>query len=158
LIPEGVSTRLATPEDTAFEREVVFSVLLPTLMPLGLPPAQLEPLLEMQARGREMTYRQNYPEAEFRIIEVDGGPVGILILDRGEPWRIIDIALHPANRGKGVGTGVLASVLAEAEAAHAPVELQVESISPARRLYERLGFQAAGEDGIRTIMRFEPSG
>ncbi len=52
----------------------------------------------------------------------------------------------PRNvRGAGIGEAVLRLVLAEAEEANVAVSLSVMHHNPARRLYERLGFEYAGE-------------
>ena len=54
---------------------------------------------------------------------------------------MIDIALLPDHRGRGIGARLLRDVLHEATAAGLPVRLSVERSNPARSLYERLGFR-----------------
>jgi ribosomal protein S18 acetylase RimI-like enzyme len=69
---------------------------------------------------------------------------GRLWLDEGDDrLHILDIALLPAWRGRGLGTRCL-QALAEA-AGQRPLSIHVEIHNPARRLYERLGFVAEGE-------------
>jgi ribosomal protein S18 acetylase RimI-like enzyme len=120
--------------------------------------AQLQPLIEMQYRGRKMTYAAQYPEAADSILCVDDGgddgtPVGRLLLD-GKPdcWRILDIAVLAAHRGRGLGTRVLKQCQQQAAAAGVKLELQVAPRNPARRLYERLGFHATREDAATVEM------
>jgi len=77
----------------------------------------------------------------------DGQPIGRTILDRaGAHWCLVDIALMPAWRGRGLGTALLAAVLAEAARGASAVYLSVDPRNPARRLYQRLGFIAADEE------------
>ena len=72
----------------------------------------------------------------------DGRPLGRLVLDRRtDDIRVVDVALMPEEQGQGIGTAVLREVLAEADVAGVPVTLHVVATSPARRLYERLGFR-----------------
>lgn len=96
----------------------------------------------MQHRAREASYRQQFPGAEDCVVLVDGSPVGRLLVAR-EPGltRVVDIALVPGVRGRGIGTAVLRAVLG----AGVPVRLHVEMGNPARRLYERLGFTVRAE-------------
>jgi len=67
-------------------------------------------------------------------------------------WRVLDelhinnLAVAPDHRGAGAGTALLEHVLAEGRrlgAKRASLEVR-RSNDPARRLYERLGFQVAG--------------
>jgi GNAT superfamily N-acetyltransferase len=103
----------------------------------------------MQFEAQDRHYRQLHPDGSFLVVEVDGEPAGRLVLARlVREIRVIDIALLPAYRGAGIGTRLLRDVIADADAAALPVSLHVEPWSPARRLYERLDFRSAGQDGI----------
>jgi len=81
---------------------------------------------------------------------------------RAALMRIIDIALLPQFRGAGVGTRLLRDLLEEAAAQGATVALHVECHNPARRLYERLGFELCtddadtGADAVYVAMRWSP--
>ncbi len=70
-------------------------------------------------------------------------PVGRLYLARlTDEIRIVDIAIMPEHRGRGIASRLLSpDVIAEAEAAGLPVRLHVEHWNRARHLYERLGFR-----------------
>jgi ribosomal-protein-alanine N-acetyltransferase len=76
-------------------------------------------------------------------------------------WKVVDqihinnLAIHPACRGRGLGTWLLREVLDEAErlgAPHATLEVR-RSNTPARHLYERAGFSVAG---VRTSYYTSP--
>ena len=59
--------------------------------------------------------RKHYPDALWLVIEQAGRPIGRLYLERwGSEHRIIDIALMPEARGRGIGHAVLQDVMDEA--------------------------------------------
>ena len=71
--------------------------------------------------------------------------VGYLICSRYDTvWHVMNVAIEPVLQGNGIGTALLEHLLAET----APTDrftLEVrQSNAPAIRLYERLGFRAAG--------------
>lgn len=114
--------------------------------------------LNMQFNAQHRHYLENFVRAEFDIIELDGEPVGRLYLDRREDEiRIIDIALLPAYRGKGIGSRYLADIMIEAKRKKIPVRIHVENFNPALRLYQRLGFQQKDTNGIYHLMEWLPS-
>src|SRR5690242_17310990 len=67
-------------------------------------------LVEMQHRGRKLSYAAAYPDASDSILCLDEGsdvqtPVGRVLVYRGQrSWRIVDIAVLIQHRGKGIGT------------------------------------------------------
>ena len=112
--------------------------------------------VEHQFAAQDAHYRANYPGATFDVIEVDGERAGRLYVFRGaEEIRIVDIALAPKFRGRGIGTGLLRALMDEAGASGRSLSIHVEMNNPARRLYERLGFEPAGEHGVYVLMRWD---
>jgi ribosomal protein S18 acetylase RimI-like enzyme len=67
----------------------------------------------------------------------------------------LSIAIMPEHRGKGVGTRLLGALLERARDHHAAVSLSVSDENPAIRLYQRLGFEIAGQEGLSLIMKKE---
>jgi GNAT superfamily N-acetyltransferase len=57
---------------------------------------------------------------------------------------------------RGIGTEVVKRLIAEANSLNLAVRLNVVRINPARRLYERLGFQVTGEDDRKFYMKRDP--
>jgi ribosomal protein S18 acetylase RimI-like enzyme len=103
----------------------------------------------MQFDAQASWYAEHYGGASFDVVVVEGEPAGRLYVHRGErEVRIVDIALLPEYRGRGVGTSLLGKLLAEADVAGKSVTIHVERLNPALGLYERLGFALAEDKGV----------
>lgn len=114
-------------------------------------------LVALQYEARNQDYRRRFPDAEWSTIVVDGALAGTLIVDEADSeWHVVDVALHPDFRGRGVGTELMGQVVARAAAAGKPIRLTVGLGNPARRLYERLGFVEIDNNGMDAVMRWEP--
>jgi ribosomal protein S18 acetylase RimI-like enzyme len=109
---------------------------------IQLNPALRAQLMQHQFRAQDMSYRAQFPTACFDIIELDGCPVGRIVVDRpGTMIHIVDQAVVPANRNRGVGTTIMRMLMNEAARAELPVRLKVSSTNDSSiRLYSRLGF------------------
>jgi ribosomal protein S18 acetylase RimI-like enzyme len=121
----------------------------------------LDPQLRDQLMRQQFaSYRAQYPNARFEIVELDASPIGRIITDRTpEALLVIDIALDVPCRNRGIGTALMRRVIGEAHAAGLPVRISVfASNSAARRFYLYLGFKAVGSSEINnTLERREPS-
>jgi ribosomal protein S18 acetylase RimI-like enzyme len=102
-----------------------------------------ERLMRHQFCGQGASYRANYPNARFEIVECDGAPIGRIVTARTpDAVLIVDIALIASWRRRGVGASLVNDVLDEARAAGLPVRLSVSANNaPALRFYLRLGFK-----------------
>ncbi len=151
--------RQAGPEDEPLLFALFFEDKVADLAATGLDEAQFLPLIEMQYSGRKMTYETQHPEAENLIlIGEDGRPAGRLLLDRKpDCWRVVDIAVLASHRRMGLGTQVLTQCQERCSTAGVRLELQVAAGSPARRLYERLGFQVTRGDAVSVGMVWSPA-
>lgn len=119
------------------------------------PDGAKETFVEQQFSAQDRHYRANYPGASLDVIEVDGERVGRLYVHRGErDIRIMDIALAPGFRGRGIGTALLRELIDEAASSGRSLSIHVEAQNPARSLYERLGFRPAGEHGVYVLMKW----
>jgi ribosomal protein S18 acetylase RimI-like enzyme len=139
------------------DREFLFRVYAATreeeLAPVPWTPEQKEAFLRMQFDAQHAYYQEHYAGADFDVVLADGEPVGRLYLARWtREHRIVDIAILPAHRNRGLGTELLRRILAEADGAGKPVSIHVEMHNPARRLYDRLGFVPLEERGVYLLM------
>jgi ribosomal protein S18 acetylase RimI-like enzyme len=113
--------------------------------------------LEQQFSAQDAYYREHYTDTSYDVILAGEERAGRLYVARWEDEiRIVDIALLPDFRGRGLGTALLERLIAEADAAGKPLSIHVEMNNPARPLYERLGFVEAGEFGVYVLMRRAP--
>jgi ribosomal protein S18 acetylase RimI-like enzyme len=136
----------------AADRDFLFRVYATTRDDLAVvpwPPDTKEAFLRQQFELRARDYATRFVDARHVIVERDGAPIGQLLVYRGrDEVRMLDVALLPEHRGAGVGTSLVKDLVAEARTQKLPLRLHVLVDSPARRLYERLGFHPVGEAGI----------
>jgi len=121
--------------------------------------AEKSGFLREQFRCQCLDWERHYPDAERRLILVDGQAVGRLYVDRGPTEvRIIDIALLPTFRGRGIGGRLLRQVVDEAQVSGRTATIHVERGNPALRLYQRLGFQLREDKGVYLFLECPPRG
>ena len=114
------------------------------LRPLGLTPEQLRTLVEMQFRGREMTYAAGYAGAWDAVICQGAAAVGRVLVNRGsDHWRLVDIAIQPSSRGLGIASYVIRLLQEQCQERRIPLRLSVPFGNPAQLVYARLGFVMA---------------
>jgi len=153
-----VSLRAAEPADRALLREVYGSTRAEELEPVPWTDDQKREFLDRQFDAQDTEYHRRYPQARFDVILVDGEPAGRLYVDRRpDAVHILDIALLPAFRNRGVGTGLLEGLAGEAGAAGKRLTIYMEKFNPARALYTRLGFQELKDEGVYVFMAREPT-
>jgi ribosomal protein S18 acetylase RimI-like enzyme len=152
-------TRLRPIEDADrdFLVQVYRSLREPELALTAWDEATTRAFVEQQYSAQDAHYRSNYPGATLDVIEVDGERAGRLYVHRGRSdIRIMDIALAPAFRGRGIGTALLGELIVEADASGRRLSIHVEETNPAQALYHRLGFRRAGEHGVYLLLEREP--
>jgi ribosomal protein S18 acetylase RimI-like enzyme len=145
--------RPATPEDRDFLVDLYVSTRENELPFFG------EALIRMQYEMRQTHYSLRFPQLNPEIIMVAGHRSGALQVDRSpEEIRVVDIALLPDFRARGIGSAVLALLIEEGDRNALPLALTVsKSNARARRLYERLGFQVTEDLPMDVGMRRDPT-
>lgn len=112
----------------------------------------------MQFDARERHYQREFPTADDEIVEVDGQPAGRLEVFRdSEQLLVVDLALLPPFRGRGIGTALLRSLLEESTRTGLPARIHVEEFNRARSLYERLGFRLVSASPPYLLMEWMPA-
>lgn len=113
--------------------------------------------LKMQFKAQHQFYQNQFKNADYLMVLAIKQPIGRLYIDRrADEIRIIDIALLPNFRGQGIGSGLLQKILLEGQHSQKPVRIHVEQNNRALGLYERLGFQKIGENGVYFLMEWNP--
>lgn len=145
--------------DLDFLRELYASTRREELAPTGWPQDQVEVFLAQQFEAQHSFYLESFSSTDFDLIlSSDEKPIGRLYLDeREDEFRIVDIALLPEFRGKGIGGAILKTIIDRAFAVGKAVRIHVEQQNPAMSLYKKLGFQLVEEKGVYHLMEITPS-
>lgn len=157
----GLEFRPETEEDVPFLCLLYASMRWEELAPVTQwGDGQKLAFLEQQFFAQRTHYLGAYGGGgHFLVVERGGQPIGRLYLFRNSrDIRVVDIGLLPEFRNHGCGTALLDALFAEARTSERTVSVHVEIFNPARRLYERLGFREAGEEGPYRLMVWHPSG
>ena len=90
------------------------------------------------------------------VIEADGAAIGMgrIIGDGGTAYQVVDIAVLPAHRGKGLGKRIVDALVAWLHA-NAPKSAYVSLIAdgPAKDLYAQYGFKPVMPESIGMGMK-----
>jgi ribosomal protein S18 acetylase RimI-like enzyme len=151
----AVTLRPVGPDDGPFLLDLYASTRAEELAQVPWTDEQKVAFCRMQFAAQHQHYQEHYAGARWDVIELEGAPIGRLYVARWvDEIRIIDIALLPGFRGRGVGSTLLKQVLAEGQAAGKPVSIHVEQFNAALGLYKRLGFEVVEERGAYWFLRW----
>jgi ribosomal protein S18 acetylase RimI-like enzyme len=154
----GISLHTASAGDTEFLMSVYASTRQEEMASWGWDPKQQASFIRMQFDVRHRGYLAAYPTAETSLISVGDIPVGSIIIFRGTgEIRLLDIALLPESRGRGIGAELIRMLISEATRSGSPLRLSVRRGNRAAHLYERLGLVARGGDEMYSEMECAPS-
>lgn len=118
---------------------------------------QKREFLQLQFDAQHRFYQEQFPRADYQIIERGGEPIGRVYTDRRDAEiRLIDIALLPAHRGGGLGRLLIEDLQEEASEQGLPLRIHVEKNNPAYRLYLRLGFETIADKGVYDLLEWSP--
>jgi ribosomal protein S18 acetylase RimI-like enzyme len=144
-----VSLRPIGPLDMPFLLALYSSTREEELSRVAWTPMQKEAFLRQQFEAQHTYWRAHYTDTSWDVIELDGKAIGRLYVSRWpDDIRIVDIAILPEHRSRGIGTALINGIFAEGDSSGRKVSIHVEMFNPARALYERLGFSVAGEHGV----------
>jgi ribosomal protein S18 acetylase RimI-like enzyme len=132
-MPFRVISRIAEPSDAAFAYEVREKAMRE---------------YEEAAWGRwdvlrvQKQIENDIAANKLNIVEIDLHKVGVMRVDEHPTHMHIDqLFLLPEYQNRGIGTKLVQDVLRSAQVKNLSVKLWVFQVNPARRLYQRLGFQ-----------------
>jgi ribosomal protein S18 acetylase RimI-like enzyme len=146
---EEVRLRRATEADGEFLYALYADSRAEEVAATGWDQQRQRAFVRMQFAARHRDYAGRFAAARDSIVLCGGQAVGRLLVDRqGGAVTVVDLALLPSWRGRGIGSALLRQVLDEAGGEGLAVHLAVAADNlRALRLYRRLGFAVAGSTG-----------
>jgi GNAT superfamily N-acetyltransferase len=149
----AVFERPVSPDDGDFPFLVYAASRAEEMAAWGWPSAQQDSFLRLQFRARAQSYAAAYPDAAHSVLVCNGASAGTAMVWRSDAeFRLVDIALLPEFRNRGIGTLWISRLIREAEGAAVPLRLHVLQGNRATLLYRRLGFVAKSDGGMYVEM------
>ena len=153
----SITLRDEVPEDEPYLFALFASTRAEELAPVPWNVEQKEAFLKMQFDAQHTFYKETYPTATYQVIGEDDVAVGRLYVQREtELIRILDIAIVPEKRRKGIGTELVKRVQEEGRQSQRPVQIYVETVNPSLGQFERLGFSRRAEEGVNYLLEWTP--
>ena len=139
----GICARRATSDDLPFLRELYGSLRADELAQVPWPSSAKDAFLDSQFDLQHRHFVNYFAAADFLLLEQHGVAIGRYYLQRAQPYfLIVDIALQPGSRQRGIGSALLdwTKHLVQTEEAEG-IDLHVDERNlSAQRLYTRCGF------------------
>ena len=151
--------RAATPSDDPFFLALYLTTRGAEPGWSSIPETARAALLENQLRLQIASYARDHPDLERYVVEIGGTPVGRLdVARRPDAVLLVEIALLPDVRHRGIGGTVVRGLQNEARDKGLPVRLHVWHDTGAAAFYQKLGFKITepGSQGDR--MEWSPVG
>ncbi len=153
----AIAFRSITEHDREFLYQVYASTRLEELAQTAWTPEETDNFLHQQFEFQHRDYAKNYTSADFELILSDNNPIGRLYVDRRDnDIRIIDIALLPHYRRRGIGSKIFKDLTTEADEQQVCLSLHVETNNPILPFYERLNFKNKELRGVYYFMERPP--
>ena len=134
----------------ASDRDVLYRIKRDALAPYAV--ATWGPWNDDAQRAR---FDASFDVQRFQIVLIDGEPIGLLeTYLEDDHLRLRNIALVAAWRNHGMGTAL---VRALTRTTRREIRLTVLAVNPARRFYQRLGFEVVGPTNGDVVMMHLPA-
>lgn len=136
-----VSQRASEPSDDSFLQQLFVSTRRDLFLQSGLPLDLCEQVLATQYQAQNSQFSATYPNALDKIAEIDGNPVGrLMVVTEPKRMLIVDVAVTPDFQRRGIGTLLMRGIIAQAETARAHLDLTVATDNSAISFYRKLDF------------------
>ncbi len=159
-LPKDFRLREAGREDEPF-LEHLFFASRPYLALIPMPPEFVDALVRQQYQIQRDSYRTRFPEIHHLLILRQDEAIGRLMLhydSDAATLHLVDVALLPAWHNLGIGSAVLREVQQWVRRHGRALTLCVSADSPARHLYQRLGFSQVGASETDLHLAWYPQG
>lgn len=113
-----------------------------------------------QVYGWDERLQRNMFEERFQkgndfIITINEVPVGMIsLVEKEDNINILRIEIAPERQNCGIGTIVIKDIMEQAKDKSKDVVLRVLKVNPAKKLYDRLGFETTSEDDTHYYMKW----
>ena len=112
-----VTLRPIATEDLEFLHRLYASTRQDEMRLVDWSDEQKESFVRFQFDAQHRYYQEQFPNATFDVVQDGEMPIGRLYVDRrADEIRLIDIALLPEHRGKGIGGSLMRHTLTEGPA------------------------------------------
>lgn len=157
IFEQNLSLRPAESSDEAFLETLYADVRRVELAIFNWSREQENAFCRMQFEMQSKAYRMQFADAVIYIVELDGTPIGRLIVVRSErEIKLIDISLAAEFRNRGMGTFLLEKLKGEAAENEKSLFLRVLKTNvAAKRFYERLDFKIVETADLHWAMRWQ---
>lgn len=103
---------------------------------------------------QQARFEQKFDPTKNQIIVTGDTDIGVFWAEpRPNAFFLAKIYILPAYQGRGLGSRLIESTIKKAAELGVPVSLRVLKTNPARRLYQRLGFEQTQEDDAYFYMQ-----
>jgi ribosomal protein S18 acetylase RimI-like enzyme len=155
--PSGtIAKRPVAAEDDCFLLKVYASTREEEMALVDWSKKQREVFLRSQLTAQRKDYESRYPASTHQVLLLDGEPVGqIWIATTDDEVRLLDIAILPKYRRRGLGTALLKELQEEQGRRGKPLRHCVyKENRTALAFYARLGFGVRDDLGLYYLMEW----
>src|SRR5215467_7422190 len=98
-------------------------------------------------------FKKGFKAEELQIISFENNDIGMISIENREDEVFLrSIEINSGYQKRGIGSFIIERMIKDAGRGGKPVSLYVLKVNPARRLYERLGFEIVNETATHYIM------
>ncbi|MFC3193816.1 GNAT family N-acetyltransferase [Marinicella sediminis] len=156
-LPSDIHFKAMSDDDMAFLSELYRTTRWEEVQQAPWNDEQRTAFLHQQFTAQHEHYLTHYPHAEKLLILRHDECIGRIYIDRDEvSICLIDVALLPDYKHRGIGTALLLELLAEAREQAKKVVIHVENFNPAYAWYVKHGFQQVEDKGVYQYMEWYP--
>ncbi len=99
--------------------------------------------------------RESFTPDTHAIVQYRGEDVGCMeVIEEPEALFLSKLYIGPDHQNKGLGGVLIGQLIEKARCRKVPIKLQVLSVNPARRFYERHGFKVTASTAERHFMEW----
>ena len=156
--PTRILRRLAATEDEPFLFAVYAATREEEMALVNWGEEEKSRFVRSQFLAQKTDYEQRFPDSTHEIVLLGEKLIGRIWVDRRQnEIRLLDLALLPAFRNRGVGAALIGQLQNEAARLDKALRHCVLRVNEsAIRFYKRLGFVRIDEAGMHDLMQWRP--